>query len=69
MILKHKTWKIGRLIFHLLQFRLPNSTYYAIKWANMEIMVVSPIANGPGFDGIIYANIKYYLLLKHGHYK
>jgi len=36
MILKHKTWKIGHSIFHLLHFRLPNSTYYAIEGANME---------------------------------
>jgi len=36
MILKHKTWKNSHSIFHLLQFLLPNSTYYAIKGANME---------------------------------
>ena len=36
MILNYKTWNIGQIIFHLLDNRLPNSTYSDIKAATME---------------------------------
>jgi hypothetical protein len=57
MILKHKTWKIGHSIFHLLQFWLPNSTYYAIEGQTWKMKDVSPTAAVSVFNGTTYINI------------
>jgi len=42
MILNLKTWKNDFHYFHLLQFALPNSTYYVIKGINMENTNMKP---------------------------